>query len=59
MEDWLVIKNLKAKNPSKSNREIARDLGISHNTVKAALERNAAPEYRRRGSSNSELEVIS
>jgi transposase len=57
-EDWLVIKNLKAKNPYKSNREIARCLGISHNTVKAALKRNEAPEYRRRGSSNSELEVF-
>ena len=55
MEDWLVIKNLKAKNPGKSNRDIARDLGISHNTVKAALDRNEAPEYRRNGSSNSEL----
>jgi transposase len=58
MEDWLVIKNLKAKNPDKSNREIARDLGISHNTVKAALERNEAPEYRRKGLSNAELEVF-
>jgi transposase len=56
MEDWLVIKNLKAKNPAKSNREIARDLGISHNTVKAALKRNETPEYRRNGSSKSELE---
>ena len=58
MEDWLVIKNLKAKNSGKSNRAIARDLGISHNTVKSALERNEAPEYRRNGSSNSELEVF-
>ena len=58
MEDWLVIKNLKAKNSCKSNRAIARDLGISHNTVKAALERNEAPEYRRNGSSNSGLEVF-
>lgn len=58
MEDWLVIKNLKAKNPNKSNRGIARDLGISHNTVKAALERNEVPEYRLKGSSNSELEVF-
>jgi len=55
MEDWLVIKNLKTKSPDKSNREIARDLGISHNTVKAALQRNEVPEYRRQGSSNSEL----
>lgn len=56
MEDWIAIKNLKAKRPDKSNREIARDLGgISHNTVKAALERNQLPEYRRKGTSNTEL----
>ena len=58
MEDWLVIKNLKAKNPDKSNKEIARDLGVSHNTVKAALTRNEVPKYRRSGSSNAELEVF-
>jgi transposase len=57
MEDWLVIKNLKAINPNKSNRGIARDLGISHNTVKAALDRNEVAEYRRNGSSKSELEL--
>ena len=56
MEDWVTIKNLKTKQPGKSNRSIARELGISHNTVKAALEKNEVPEYRRKGASISELE---
>lgn len=47
MEDWITIKNLKAKDSSLSNRRIANHLGISHNTVKAALERTEAPEYNR------------
>jgi transposase len=58
MEDWVTIKNLKTKQPGKSNRAIARELGISHNTVKAALEKNEVPEYRRSGSSQSELLVF-
>jgi len=58
MEDWVTIKNLKTKQPGKSNRAIARELGISHNTVKSALEKNGVPEYRRSGSSQSELEVF-
>jgi len=47
MEDWITIKTLKAKQTTISNRQIAKQLGISHNTVKAALERTEAPEYRR------------
>jgi predicted ArsR family transcriptional regulator len=47
MEDWITIKNLKAKQASISNRQIAKQLGISHNTIKAALERTEAPEYIR------------
>ena len=58
MEDWITIKNLKTKQPGKSNREIARELGISHNTVKAALEKDEVPEYRRSGSSQIELEAF-
>ena len=58
MEDWVTIKNLKTKQPEKSNWEIARELGISHNTVKAALEKKEVPEYRRQGSSQAELEVF-
>lgn len=49
MEDWVTIKNLKAKNPDISNREIARQLGLSHNTVKLALERPTTPKYNSSG----------
>jgi transposase len=48
MEDWVTIKNLKAKNPSLSFREIGKLLGISHNTVKSTLARDSPPEYRRK-----------
>ncbi len=58
MEDWVTIKNLKTKQPGKSNRAIARELGISHNTVKKALENGEVPEYRRSGSSQSELALF-
>ena len=47
MEDWVTIKNLKAKNPGMSLREIGKLLGISHNTVKQALGRDSPPEYIR------------
>lgn len=47
MEDWVTIKNLKAKNPILSLREIGKLLGISHNTVKRALVRDSPPEYKR------------
>lgn len=47
MEDWVTIKNLKAKNPIMSLREIGKLLGISHNTVKHALGRDSPPEYNR------------
>lgn len=56
MEDWVTIKTLKAKDASISNRQIARQLGISHNTVKAALERTLAPEYNKKGKRQSALE---
>lgn len=48
MEDWVTIKTLKAKNPEMSYREIAELLGISHHTVKAALERSEPPTYKRK-----------
>jgi transposase len=56
MEDWVTIKNLRKKHPEKSLRAIAKELGISHNTVKSALRKEAAPEYRRSGISQLELE---
>jgi len=58
MEDWVTIKNLKTKQPGKSNRSIARELGISHNTVRAALGKDENPKYSRGGSSQSELEAF-
>ena len=47
MEDWVTIKNLRAKNPSMSLRQIGKLLGVSHNTVKQALLRDSSPEYKR------------
>jgi transposase len=58
MEDWVTIKNLKTKQPGKSNRSIARELGISHNTVKSALGKDENPKYSRGGSSQLELEAF-
>ena len=51
MEDWVTIRNLKSKQTRESNRAIARELGVNHNTVKAALEKREVPEYHRQGSS--------
>lgn len=56
MKDWVTIKNLKAKDSEISNREIARHLGISHNTVKSALEKPQAPRYEREEKENPLLE---
>lgn len=47
MEDWVTIRNLKARNPDMGTRKIAELMGISRNTVKKALKSDAAPEYRR------------
>ncbi|MAT59490.1 MAG: hypothetical protein CMF23_16075 [Ignavibacteriae bacterium] len=49
MEDWVTIKNLRAKNPNMSLRQISKLLGVSHNTVKQALVRDSPPEYKREG----------
>ncbi len=46
MEDWVSIKNLRAKNPDLGTRKIAELLGISRNTVKKALASIDAPQYR-------------
>lgn len=58
MEDWLTIKTLKKNQPGISNRKIAKILGISHNTVKAALERKETPSYKRKQGKPSGLETF-
>lgn len=47
MEDWVTIQTLKKRNNSLSNREIGGLLGLSHNTVKRAIEKESPPEYER------------
>ena len=47
MEDWVSIKNIRAKNPKLGTRKIAELLGISRNTVKKALKSDEAPKYNR------------
>lgn len=47
MEDWVSIKNIKAKNPKLGTRKIAELLGISRNTVKKALKSDEAPAYNK------------
>ena len=48
MEDWVSIKNLRAKNPKLGTRKIAELLGVSRNTVKKALASEEAPKYKSR-----------
>jgi len=48
MEDWVSIKNLRAKNPKLGTRKIAELLGISRNTVKKALASEEAQKYKSR-----------
>ena len=47
MEDWVSIRNIKAKNPKLGTRKIAELLGISRNTVKKALKNDEAPAYNK------------
>jgi transposase len=56
MEDWVTIRTLKSKKPGMPNREIARLLGISHHTVKTALECGTPPAYDRTNKFNVKLE---
>ena len=56
MEDWVTIKNLKAKNPSISNRQIGKLLRISHHTVRDALKSESPPEYKRPEKVNPDIE---
>lgn len=45
LEDWVTIRNLQAKGHGK--KTIAKILGISKNTVKAALQKDSPPAYQR------------
>jgi len=56
MDDWITIKNLRAKNPSMSLRQIAKFLRISHHTVKKALKGESPPEYQRTERVNPDIE---
>ncbi len=56
MEDWVTIKNLKAKNPSMSLRQIAKFLHVSHHTVKKALKGESPPQYKRPERINPDIE---
>lgn len=47
MEDWVSIRNIRAKNPTLGTRKIAELLGISRNTVKKALKSDDMPSYNR------------
>lgn len=55
MEDWITIKNLKKRKPTKGTRAIAKQLGISRNTVKKALRSEDPPAYNRVEHTNPEL----
>jgi transposase len=46
MEDWVSIRNIRAKNPKLGTRKIAKLLGISRNTVKKVLASDNAPKYK-------------
>lgn len=48
MEDWVSIRNIRAKNPKLGTRKIAELLGISRNTVKKALSSDDMPTYKSR-----------
>lgn len=56
MEDWVTIKNLKAKNPSMSFRQIGKILQICHKTVKKALASQSPPAYQRSQKTNPDIE---
>lgn len=47
MEDWVSVRNIRAKNPDLGTRKIAELLGISRNTVKKALSSDEAPKYNK------------
>jgi len=47
MEDWVTIQNLKRRNTKLGTRRIAKLVGCSRNTVKAALKREQHTGYQR------------
>jgi len=55
MEDWVSIKNIRAKNPKLGTRKIAELLGISRNTVKKALKSDDSPKYNRGAKINDQV----
>lgn len=55
MEDWVTIRNIKAKNPKFGTRRIAEILGISRNTVKKALQSDKEPQYQRKETLNESI----
>ncbi len=55
MEDWVTIQNLKRRNPKMGTRAIAKLMGISRNTVKAALKRKQHNGYERQEEINPDL----
>lgn len=56
MEDWVTIQNLKRRNPRLGTRQIAKLMGISKNTVKAALKRKQHDGYERLEKTNGDIE---
>ena len=48
MEDWVMIRNYKKRNPYLGSRAIAKNLKISRNTVKKALMSGEYPSYKER-----------
>jgi len=56
MEDWVTIQNLKRRNPKMGTRAIAKLMGISRNTVKAALKRKQHNGYERKEEINPDIQ---
>jgi transposase len=55
MEDWVTIQNLKRRNPQIGSREIAKLIGCSRNTVKAAPKRDQHTGYKRKEKVNPDI----
>ncbi|MBK8500823.1 MAG: IS21 family transposase [Saprospiraceae bacterium] len=57
MEDWVTIRNLNISK-GQSIRAISSLMGISRNTVRAALRRTNAPEYKRKEVINEDITLF-